>query len=676
METSSRTCEFAFGQGTAICDAGDGSVLAIRHPSCPRMEFLLSERESAWHHSPFYWGKGFVMTDRGAGRWDAPQRIEILPDGIRAAFEPLPGLRLEVERRFGTHWSETYRLVNERDHPLAIRSLAISVPYRDIYPSAQECLESACHAHIWAGGTYAYVWAVRMDGQGPGLGLALEQGELWSYSVETRSPFTSSNVRGHLYLHVTDAGRTPHAFGGQPEILLQAGASYELSWRIGWYPDFATFEREALHPPVTLPALTALVGEPLSIHSAAAEEVTLQGIEEVAVQPAGPGEFAVYADRPGVKHIDVRWGDKRSRVAVLFHRTLRETVERRIAFILAHQRAVDRSADRHGAFLPYDVEWGLTINGGDWYDWSDARERLAMPILLQLARLRGWGDTAEIDAALADFDRYCWHHLVDEEGTVFEDSFHRTPRRLYNFPWMAEFYLNQYRLGQRREDLLLASQIVERYYALGGGRFLAFVATCALDVIAALEAAREEERAARLRVELLRHADHFIDLGTGLPSHEVNYEQTVVAPLVQLLEAAYRLHPQARYADALRARLPWLLAFAGQQPHVRLRHIAIRHWDGYWFGRYRCWGDTMPHYWTVQSAAALLDWPPELGGPEDLDDMAHAIFKANLAHFYDDGSATCAFVLPGCVNGNPAYVADPIANDQDWALVYYCRYSA
>ena len=40
--------------------------------------------------------------------------------------------------------------------------------------------------------------------------------------------------------------------------------------------------------------------------------------------------------------------------------------------------------------------------------------------------------------------------------------------------------------------------------------------------------------------------------------------------------------------------LGWLLAFAGPQRHVRLRHVAIRHWDGYWFGLRRQWGDTFP----------------------------------------------------------------------------------
>jgi hypothetical protein len=42
----------------------------------------------------------------------------------------------------------------------------------------------------------------------------------------------------------------------------------------------------------------------------------------------------------------------------------------------------------------------------------------------------------------------------------------------------------------------------------------------------------------------------------------------------------------------------------------------------------------------------------------------------NLSSFNADGSATCAYLYPDAVNGQPARSADPLANDQDWALVF------
>ena len=205
---------FPFGEGGILCDPGDGAIVRISHPRHPDMNFLLGDPEQAWHHSPFYWGKGFLVTSLGAGRWDHPERLTLRPDGYDLFFRPMPGLDLAVARRVGHVCRETYSLRNVGSAPVRIGSWGISTPFRDVYPNARECLASACHAHLWPGGERAYVWAIRMNGQGPGLGLAVEQGALWSYSIETRNIKTGSNARGHIYLHVTDAARSPGALGG------------------------------------------------------------------------------------------------------------------------------------------------------------------------------------------------------------------------------------------------------------------------------------------------------------------------------------------------------------------------------------------------------------------------------------------------------------------------------
>ncbi|MGP3961249.1 hypothetical protein ACTWPT_35140 [Nonomuraea sp. 3N208] len=89
------------------------------------------------------------------------------------------------------------------------------------------------------------------------------------------------------------------------------------------------------------------------------------------------------------------------------------------------------------------------------------------------------------------------------------------------------------------------------------------------------------------------------------------------------------------------------------EPHVRLRDVGIRHWDGYWFGIDRQWGDTFPHYWSVLTAVALRQLPEEIR-TEDAERVADAIFAANLIDFGPDGQATCAFLMPSCVDGRPA----------------------
>jgi hypothetical protein len=50
--------------------------------------------------------------------------------------------------------------------------------------------------------------------------------------------------------------------------------------------------------------------------------------------------------------------------------------------------------------------------------------------------------------------------------------------------------------------------------------------------------------------------------------------------------------------------------------------------------------------------------------------LAEQIYGANLIDFPPDGTATAGFVMPSCVSGRVAHRADPVANDQDWALYW------
>lgn len=373
----------------------------------------------------------------------------------------------------------------------------------------------------------------------------------------------------------------------------------------------------------------------------------------------------------GVRHVHATGPTGRARVSLLFHPPLQEVVERRVRFVLDHQRAPERGGSRAAAFLPYDTTSGLTVLEGGWGDWSESRERVGTALMLQEARRRGWGDADELDAAVSAYAVFVREHVVGADGVVRGDNAASAGPRLYNFPWFARFLLD---LG----DVDLAAMIMERYYALGGNHFLAFdLGTVVPDLVAALRERGDDARAAQLEADLVRHARTMIDHDDDLPAHEVSYEQSMVAPLLGLLLAVRRLDEAAVPDAALLRRLAWLRAFAGDQPDVRLRHVAVRHWDGYWFGGLRLWGDAFPHHWSCLSAAAYLAWPSDVGPPglaAELQEAAYAILRANLASFFTDGSATCAFVYPSCVDGRPAHVADPLANDQDWALVHAMRH--
>ena len=645
---------FPFGGGSVLVGE-EGAVVAVRHPDGVR-PMLLEESgdgvEAGMHDPTRRWGTGFVVTDAGSARFHQPAELTWADDGADLVHRLGP-VDLTVSRRFGESWAETYALRTVTDGPLKLGSVGVSTPWRDVYGSAADSLRRAVHAHVWTGGADSWVWAAPMDGSGPGLGLVLTEGELWAYSVESRNALSGSNVRGHLYLHVTDVARAPHAMGGQPEISIEPGAEYRWAWRLSWWDTLPDLHA-ARSPMIEADELVAEVGQPLTFRAA-------PGVDLSVPQP-------LRRSTPGVRHVDATGDGRRSRISVLFHPPLRALVQARVRFALDRQRQPELAGSRRFAFVPYDLVSGLTVRAGGWRDWSDVRERVGTAVLLQEVRRRGWGDRAELDEALSGYLQFVVEHVVAPDGTVADDSRRPGRTRLYNFPWFARFLLEE-------SDLDRAVAVMDRYYALGGERFLAFELGAVLgDLHDRLAACGRGAAAVRLRTHLLGHARGMLAAGEDLPAHEVNYEQSMVAPLLDLLLAARRFAADAVPAAELTRRLRWLQAFAADQPDVRLRHMPIRHWDGYWFGSLRLWGDVFPHYWSVLSAAVFLNWPHDLDPSPGLAAAGRAILRANLAAFAADGAATCAFIHPSCVDGRPAYVADPLANDQDWALVYALRY--
>ena len=113
--------------------------------------------------------------------------------------------------------------------------------------------------------------------------------------------------------------------------------------------------------------------------------------------------------------------------------------------------------------------------------------------------------------------------------------------------------------------------------------------------------------------------------------------------------------------------------FSGLQPDYHLYEVAIRHWDGYWFGKKKMFGDTFPHYWSALTAVVYEDYAA-LTGNEKCRKAADAAYRGVLSLFMPDGSASCAYVYPVSVNGSACGYYDPYANDQDWGLYFMLRH--
>jgi len=150
----------------------------------------------------------------------------------------------------------------------------------------------------------------------------------------------------------------------------------------------------------------------------------------------------------------------------------------------------------------------------------------------------------------------------------------------------------------------------------------------------------------------------------------MNYGQGIVGPSVVFLLEMYDVTHEKSYLDEASRQMVLLETFSGMQPDYHLYDIAIRHWDGYRFGKRRVLGDTMPQYGSTITAEAYLRFG-KVSGSGGYIERAKSIIRSNLCLFSDDGSASTAYIYPARVNGQKAAFFDPFANDQDWALVYY-----
>lgn len=640
----------------------------------PKRVFLLDDR-ALWHSPNFQWGAGSITTNLGSTNWLRPSETTVDHSVYEARFDLIGNkVTLVVKRAAGRDLIEEYVWSNNTSEPLTIERLTISAPFNDQYPDCATALDSCVNAHIFTGGAVSWVIAEPMDGVGKVLGLTLREGELNAYSIYSRNHLTSSDVRGHIALQPTDYGVNPNSFGGQKPITIPPGESYTLSWNIDWFDDREQF---AQHAP-SFGRFSSLSSETGTDIELTTESKVSCDSEALTIVRRGDAVLLTSQEQ-GTYHIKIDDGRNVSHTEVFFHHPLRDVINRRVSYILSHQIAQELPGTLAGSIVSADTRTGRHVVDGSWADWSDGSERTTMPILLQRA-LRCdilSPNLAELAQEASDNWRaFALEHLISEDGKVRRSSSFPPEafgERLYDVPWMAQYFIERFTVLGTESDLEVAIKLFEAAHNLGWSRYLCIgFAEATESLVRLLRKLNREQEADLLTKRLLESADYFLALDKNLPAHEVAYEQSIVAPLVSLLITAYRFTANEEYLRGIKRRLPWLLSFSGPQPDSRLFGIGIRHWDGYWFGLNRQFGDVFPHHWSALTAEVLLRLPQELRSNEH-SQLAMDILNANLAHYNQDGSATCAFVFPSSVDDVAAHSADPLANDQDWPLSIWLR---
>lgn len=594
-----------------------------------------------WVKPEYQWGLGRAVVNGSEYKWSEPEQ----QDKNSVTYRLGTSVTLQVKRRMEQNdFVEQYIFRNTGNNEARLNRIAIYTPWNDNYPDAATCMTSRCHAHIWAGGSTAYVKAIRMNGEGTHIGLAVTQGSIEDYEVFERDAKKGlSNFRGVLAMNL-------------PDLTLKPNESYEMEWRLFTHhdTDFETCLIKRGSIVASSPRYVYEIGDTAKVRFCSATDTT-----SVQQKVTRPGSLRVvyrnsqgkeaYADLLGVSSIE----------SLLAHRA---------KFILEHQQMNEPTDERSGAYMVYDNEGDsiLTHSNGR-SDCDEGRERVGMGIFLAMYYQKH--PDKELLASLRRYADFIYTKLQNDSYQTWSTTDHKSKNRGYNYAWIADFYFRMYDITGEQRYAQHGYGTMRALFRQFGHDFycIDYPLTSSLRTLknAGMKAERDT-----LLADYRQTGEVFLKNGLHFPKSEVNYEQSIIAPAVQYLCELYLCTKDQRYLKGAQEMLPALEAFGGFQPSYHLNEIAIRHWDGYWFGKRRVWGDVFPHYWSTVTAGAYYYYAKATGNTRYLH-RAENIVRNNFCLFTEEGRATCAFIYPGRVNGEPAHFADAYANDQDFALAYY-----
>lgn len=565
---------------------------------------------------------------------------------------------------------ERYVFTNAGREELTMSETGIYTPFNDHYSDAATCINGRANAHIWHGGSAAYVCALRMGAYAPHLGLVVTEGEIEHYEVwERNEGQASSNDRGLFALNI-------------PEVTLRPGESYTLAWRLFDHHGKEDFRAKLLQAGSVLVDCDKYVYE-----RGETARVTLTAghrLEQCALHLNGvPVQLEAQTDgkrfvarvpllQEGEARFDFHYDGQRHTHALCL---VTEGIKRRLAtradFIVDHQQMNDPRDPRDGAYMVYDNE-GDSIFPNDrpsvsYSDRDEGAERMGMGLFLAKQYLKT--KDKKLRESLLRYVKFTREKLQTPDYVTYSTVDHRYRNRGYNYPWAANLYFLAYRITGDKQHALDGYHTMQALFRQFGYGFYCIE----YPVVTGLETLKKaglKEEYDRLLQDYRRLGEVFLKNGLNYPQHEVNYEQSIVAPAIYVLEQLYMVTGEQKYLDEVRRQLPVMEAFNGFQPSYHLHDIAIRHWDGYWFGKREMYGDTLPHYWSAITAT-VYHYYAMITGDKEYERRAQTVVDGNLCLFTKDGRGSCAYVYPRRVNGCKADFADPYANDQDFALYYH-----
>ena len=566
-----------------------------------------------------------------------------------------------VKRTFldNDNFAEQWEIRNLTDTVIFINrdNFGVELPFNDRYTNADECMIHHCHAHIWCGHHITWVNALKMGDSECNLGLVLTAGAMDCYSQLG----CKSNHRGVFVFH--------------PEsVMLNAGASYIFSWELFGHTGTEDFMQQLSAYPhmidVSASHYTLFMGESadISIKCAGVPEVFC-GEQRLDVQEREGIYHALFVPcTAGEYRLKVRVGAVATWADLMVKIPFAELLEKRVKFIVRNQQCMDPQSPLYGAFLVYDNEYDSMYFDFFNPDHNACRERLNIAFLLiKYLQIR---EDAEVRAAVERFIPFVFREFFEAEtGEVFNTiGKKRDQLRLYNAPGVMLLFAELYYLTKDEAYLNHILKLAENYYGIGGKKCYAN-GLAIKKVMKAFSMAGRMQDGERMMEYFHSHVDNIIGNGTSYPKHEVNYEQTIVTPAVtHISEMGQLCENKEDYIREANKHIRCLERFNGHQPSFHLYEISLRYWDGFWFGKRKTFGDTLPHHLSCLTARSYVAYS-QLTGDRSWLARAEECLRNCMCLVGDDARGASAYLYPYMLDDRRGEYYDPWSNDQD--LIFY-----
>lgn len=656
---------------TFTTDSASGAICSISLACRPDVNWLIATDGSQypWVDSRYGWGLGRLTADGVEYEWNKPSDNSDVKNNMSTVYQAGP-IRIEVSRQYDKdgNLQETYVFRNTDNRTIHLTDIAINTPFNDNYPDAKTCYEERCNTHIWTSGNSSYVFNTSMGGQPGGLGLLLQEGSMKGYEIRERDLKKGlSNFRGIIQLNPDDTILTP-------------GSNYIMRWILLPARDWNDFTRKAINNGTVVGEAEKYVvetGDTINLtfrsnRSGMSASLWRAG-HKLADNDEATISYSEVATIPGEYKYTLQYdGGKTSNIECFVISNIDSLIRRRCNFITSHQQFSREGDARDGAFIVYDNETETQyINGESGRrraDCDEGRERIAMGILLAQEYKR-----TKDPMLLTSLEKYTAfiRRIQKPDYTTNSTPDFTGKNRGYNYAWVADYWFAMYEATadpSYLKDAYRTLRALTRHF--GHSFYCIDIPTYGYEL---LKKEGLNAEADTLLADFKAMADTFAANGHNYPLSEVNYEQSIVAPSVIHLLNVYKLTSDEKYLKGAEEQLPLLESFGGRQPSYHLNDIAIRHWDGYWFGKRQMWGDTFPHYWSTLSGIAYALYA-DVSGDYSYAERATNIIRNNFCLFTEDGRGSAAYMYPDKVNGKEARFYDPFANDQDWVMVFYNRY--